>query len=503
VRSSIWLGLDAGPWDGLQSTFQGLKGTFILICATDQNKHTPQVHRLGVGGTYIPIGGVDQIRCTLTTLPLIGEIEVFAPFSALRSWPAQTTPVRKVGLDRRWLFAIPLGVVLIAGIAMGVAFAFAGGSLSSGGKTANKVNGSSHNATTSGVGSKAASSSLKGGSSVSQLSETTAASASVMLWPVEDGKKWGFVDKTGTMVIAAQFDAVTAFSQGLAAVMVTNVSSTVSLWGYIDSSGAWVIKPQFVSASSFANGLAEAELQEGNDLCGYIDRTGKWVIQPQFKKGGPFSADGVAAAQEAESGSWGCIDKTGAWVIQPQFRSVLYASAEGLRVAETEDLKLGYVDKTGAWVIQPQFEIADTFSGGLAEADNSDGLYGYIDKTGTWVIHPQFRYAFQFKDGVAPVVQGDKYGLINSTGAWVLKPQLDAVAPSGVEGIWWAHKAGKWGLIDKTGAWLAQPQFETSGSASVNGLFPAGTGGKWGYIDKTGNWVIKPQFDSVTVFISV
>ena len=54
--------------------------------------------------------------------------------------------------------------------------------------------------------------------------------------PKEDGK-WGFIDKTGAMVILPQFGYVSTFHEGLAAVAVGGK------WGYIDKTGKFVNQP--------------------------------------------------------------------------------------------------------------------------------------------------------------------------------------------------------------------------------------------------------------------
>jgi hypothetical protein len=53
------------------------------------------------------------------------------------------------------------------------------------------------------------------------------------------------------------------------------------LWGYIDKSGDIVIGPRFESAGEFRNGLAEigVDFVHGGRW-GYIDRTGKYVWYP-------------------------------------------------------------------------------------------------------------------------------------------------------------------------------------------------------------------------------
>ena len=54
----------------------------------------------------------------------------------------------------------------------------------------------------------------------------------------KDGK-WGYMDKTGKVVIEPQFDGVRLFSEGLANVWIGDKE------GYIDKTGKIVINPQF------------------------------------------------------------------------------------------------------------------------------------------------------------------------------------------------------------------------------------------------------------------
>lgn len=89
-------------------------------------------------------------------------------------------------------------------------------------------------------------------------------------------------------------------------------------WGYIDKSGRVVIEPQFTRYGGghagwweFTEGLAAVRI-EGK--WGYIDKSEQAVIEPQFDYAGPFR-DGVARVEVA--GKWGYIDKTGKYIWEP------------------------------------------------------------------------------------------------------------------------------------------------------------------------------------------
>ena len=132
---------------------------------------------------------------------------------------------------------------------------------------------------------------------------------------VKLGEKWGFIDKTGKLVIPPQFEKAGGFSEGLAPVQ------RGEKWGFIDRTGKMVIEPQFgwPSQEPFTEGLAAVSVDK--KLFGYIDKTGKMVIPPKYYRAVWFS-EGLAAVQTGEeegSSTVGFIDKTGRMVIPPQF----------------------------------------------------------------------------------------------------------------------------------------------------------------------------------------
>ena len=97
-------------------------------------------------------------------------------------------------------------------------------------------------------------------------------------------KKYGFIDKSGKVVIEPQFDIESewdklyrsrsgAFSEGLALV------KKDGKWGFIDKNGKMVIEPQFDDAGDFSEGIAKVE-KDGK--WGYLGKNGKMVIEPQF-----------------------------------------------------------------------------------------------------------------------------------------------------------------------------------------------------------------------------
>ncbi len=296
------------------------------------------------------------------------------------------------------------------------------------------------------------------------------------LFPARQQGKYGFIDRTGKIVIKPRFEGAGGFFEGRALVQAADK------WGYIDTAGKVVINPRFDFANPFYDGLALVEEgkreyfinRDGTAVIdvtgqsagffhtgrarikpsgkvGYIDRTGKPAIPTRFDGGLGFS-EGLAGVKQG--GKWGFIDLQGATVIPPQFEEVDFF-AEGLAAVKLQG-KYGFIDKTGKIVIELQYDFVRGFSEGLA-AVRLENRYGYIDRQGRMVIPSQFREAFPFSESLAWVDRGDRRGAweaIDGSGKTVF------TMPSGLPGQFkngLAHFQNRQsGYFDRTGKiiWL-------------------------------------------------
>ena len=233
---------------------------------------------------------------------------------------------------------------------------------------------------------------------------------------------WGYVDRSGKMVIEKQYGFADDFSEGLAGVVVRDK------FGFINRNGEMVIPPRFtprrgpyswsplVATSRFSEGLApvttDGEFDKPYKSYGYINGKGDFVIPPQFLTAQLFS-EGLALVVKVESvkdviTKVGWIDKSGEWVVTevqgyapPEVFSRTFANpsgdwrySEGLvsfRVYPEGKILHGYMDRKGHVVIEPRaFTKIGPFVGGIARVlvkgnEGSSDDYGYIDKTGQFV----------------------------------------------------------------------------------------------------------------------
>lgn len=212
------------------------------------------------------------------------------------------------------------------------------------------------------------------------------------LKPIYENGRWGYADRSGKVIIAAQFDAARPFADGLAQVGVVDEELPEVLgrpnlkWGYIDESGRVLVELRYAVLRRFSENLAAAALldtkkpekpfsgrafERRNLTWGYVDKSGREVIPFQFLDAGDF-AEGLSQVNVGKvsksmcntPGNYGYIDQTGAFVIQPQF-----TTAAGFKTGRAR-VSIGQIRYLGRC---------------LCCAPRFYGKYGYIDRSGTFI----------------------------------------------------------------------------------------------------------------------
>lgn len=244
--------------------------------------------------------------------------------------------------------------------------------------------------------------------------------------------KYGFLDEAGREVIPMQGVWSAVFSEGLASVEITltNERSQGKI-GFIDPNGRWVImqdQARFKGAGEFKGGLATATSETTGQKIGFISKQGAWAIAPQFDWAEPFS-EGLAAVEVG--GKRGFIDRAGTLVIPASFREA-HSFAGGLALVYRETGKPLFIDHAGQVVIDIHVDFADAFTDRWSVV-MVGGKFGYMDKTGTFAIAPQYAQAARFSEGLAAVRIGNNWGFINRNAELVIPARFE-VTPGGAPG---------------------------------------------------------------------
>jgi Caspase domain/WG containing repeat len=257
--------------------------------------------------------------------------------------------------------------------------------------------------------------------------------------------KSGFINEKGNWHIEPNYDEVTGFSFGLAAVRVGNN------WGYIDHKGTYIIPGDFDRAGPFMeNGFAIIEIEgikyyldvhgtripesevivfneelaviQYRGKYGYIGRDLQWEIPPVFDMAWPFR-DGNARVKR--NNRWYYINKSGyEEYIPSRSRSYQVKGQQQELIKRKGKEKWGFADSDDNWVIPPVFDYVKSFSEGKAPV-RIGNTWGYIDDTGELLIDSQFEEAFLFKNGMASVKFKGLYGSIDTSGNQIIKPRFE------------------------------------------------------------------------------
>jgi WG containing repeat len=340
------------------------------------------------------------------------------------------------------------------------------------------------------------------------------------LLPVQQNGKWGYINRSGEIVIKPQFESADFFADGLALVRYAlrkkplkpgeKKAKLAGGIGFIDQTGKVVLEldsPLSLDGDSFSEGLVQYSTNEPGKgaVYGYIDTSGKIQIKARFTVAYPF-VDGLAAACIDIDLKCGFIDKTGEFAIEPKY-VVARPFSEGFGLAGFERNRIGFVNKSGEMVIEPQFGYigAVGFHDGLSVVAYPHGRFGYINTEGTMVIPMQFEMAQPFSDGLAAVRVDSKWGYIDKTGKFVIKPQFINAGPFS-EGLASVSDADSQfatrtvednvtpttGFIDKQGKQVFSLPIDFA-EMFVNGVARVRLGFKLGYIDKTGKYIWEPS----------
>jgi hypothetical protein len=315
---------------------------------------------------------------------------------------------------------------------------------------------------------------------------------------------WGFIDKTGKVVVEPQFDGVDG--SGESEIRLVSVDEHCT---YIDGNGKlltpWIYEkgrafdsvgvlmkdvdpsigeyrtvvivdrsgktqPLKVGFRDFSFGLSPA-VPPGANLWGYIDTTGKWVIKPQFADAGCFQAPDLAEADGF------MINRKGKKLFKLPEGYSTFGCSEGLLLVETgegEKHQVGFLNSSGKFVFPPiRGREVSGFSDGLALVSSLPGtgdheqeferrsheIDYFIDKTGKTVIKAKdaSEHFRPFSDGLAVTCDYHQSRVIDTSGKtkFITDPKFEIVYDfhDGLAGVGLSRDRNneKFGYIDGSG----------------------------------------------------
>lgn len=316
-----------------------------------------------------------------------------------------------------------------------------------------------------------------------------------LLWFEGDGDgdndlRYGLMDITGKIIVAAKYPEVRPFSRGLAWVctFADPEGESPRRWTVIDLTGRERFEPRpYKEVFEFTEHGAWVDRWDPDAPC-MIDGDGQQIFTPPTATWWTSPAyEGLAAFNDRTLGKYGFVDRAGHVVIAPRFDETgdfsegkCWVRVDG-RWDESETIahwtggRMGFIDRTGNWLFSVHADVMWDFKEGRAAIFSRTAGWGLVDDRGHLVI-PLQRDISQFgafSEGLAPALTSAGWGLIDRSGKWAVTPRFFEIGYWGFRGgvaLVWLTRQGKQvaGWIDRQGRWVIPPG--SNGGSHRNGL---------------------------------
>lgn len=247
----------------------------------------------------------------------------------------------------------------------------------------------------------------------------------------------GYIDRSGRVVVPAQFAERKDFSDGLACVRSKEPSYPTPPMKFIDPNGRVALsltKEHF--SDRFSEGRCVVQYWEDSVLRSYVvDRCGKVVIRAgEFDEIEDFDG-GLARVRQKDK--FGYVDLRGRVVIPVRYDCFGSFNGHDVALAWRGD-KCWTINRAGRHIARVDIagleKSAEPFSSGLAYVSVA-GKTGFIDQAGRVVVPPKQRVVERFHGSLARV-WGRRKGYINRSGAFVwVEERWEKPVPYALDGL--------------------------------------------------------------------
>ncbi|MEX1003244.1 MAG: WG repeat-containing protein [Crocinitomicaceae bacterium] len=338
--------------------------------------------------------------------------------------------------------------------------------------------------------------------------------ADKVFYPFKANGKWGFIDRTGEVLVDAKFEAVEAFEEGLAVV------KSGGQYGYLNKLGEVVIATKFDDALPFQEGRAVIDV---GGLLGMIDRNGDFVVDPNYEDLGNLS-DGLAYF--LKDSLYGYFDEKGKIRLKPQYTEaydfdnmraivskndyyglidaygtsimafkyeVLYPFWDSMYIVQLNDHR-GVMNMSGDTIIPFEYDYIGALVNGKALLEK-EGKFNYVLEDGQFLLnewvktYPEYRQLALFKNGYAKIQFENGFNLMDTTGKKLFKREYEDVGSFSDKIA--VKKEGQWGYVNLKGAKVLDFQFSYAFSFYQNTAIVK-RDPFYGLIDEKGDFIISP-----------
>jgi len=228
------------------------------------------------------------------------------------------------------------------------------------------------------------------------------------------GFVYGAIDVNGTVIIPVEYDYVGVLKEGLINFQQDNKM------GFLDKHNQIVIPATYYNFSAFSDGLAAVKVSETGKY-GFIDKNNTLVIAAEYEDAQPFYGGFTAVARKksytTESagkgtvtvpGQWIVIDKTGKIIQERSFDRVSPLYAGNLFIIESNGKK-GTMNTKGMPILPMEYADVTIDKSGYAIFKTLEKKYGMMNNVGSIIVAPYYDFVSHTTANRFYVIQNGKY----------------------------------------------------------------------------------------------
>lgn len=230
----------------------------------------------------------------------------------------------------------------------------------------------------------------------------------------DHGFVYGAVDVNGTVIIPVEYDYLGVLKEGLINFQKDNKM------GFLDRNNKIIIPAMYYNISAFSDGLAAVKVSETGKY-GYIDKNNSLVIAAEYEDAQPFYGGFTAVARKKSyttgsagkgtvtvPGQWIVIDKTGKIIQERSFDRVSPVNAGNLFIIESNGKK-GTMNTKGMPILPMEYADVTIDKSGYAIFKTLDKKYGMMNNVGTIIVAPNYDFVSHTTANRFYVIQHGKY----------------------------------------------------------------------------------------------
>ncbi|OQY04394.1 MAG: hypothetical protein B6I20_03110 [Bacteroidetes bacterium 4572_117] len=281
-------------------------------------------------------------------------------------------------------------------------------------------------------------------------------------------KTWACINEKGETVFTIKAINVYDFHSGLAKVYKHTLVNNkwITGYGFIDKTGRVVIECNLKKAQDFSAPVTWVKFKN-QDYYSLIDKKGNIIPTKKYKKTGSFYSFQKDICAVYENSKMGFIDITGKEVIPCKYLGASVFSEGLASVCDYNSIKgeYGFINKKGEEIIPLKFIQSGTssFHNGFARAQ-VQGRTVLVDKTGKIVFKTSKGNIQGYNHNLIRVFTKsirNGWGWLNMKNVFVIKPIYDKAKPFNEDGYAIVEKNRLKGLIDTTGKILIDFKYKT------------------------------------------